>query len=254
MVIFVWGAKVFLSLNRAPADATPIYVVGKQWMWKLQHLEGQREINELHVPVGRSIKLIMSSEDVIHSFYIPAFRVKADVLPGRYTSIWFKATKPGEYHLFCAEYCGTKHSGMIGKVVAMVPVAYETWLAGGPREQSMTARGQFLFQNFSCNTCHRPDGQGRGPALEGIVGKAISLQNGQKVVVDDNYLRESILSPASKVLAGYQPIMPTFQGLVNEEALAQLLAYIKSLAPQVASVPGSTPVATDEGERRRSKP
>ena len=138
----------------------------------------------------------MSSEDVIHSFYIPAFRVKADVLPGRYTSIWFKATKPGEYHLFCAEYCGTKHSGMIGKVVAMEPAAYETWSAGGPREQSMTARGQFLFQNFSCHTCHRADGQGRGPALEGIFGKTISLQNGQKVVVDDNYLRESILTPA----------------------------------------------------------
>ena len=255
MVIFTWGAKVFLSLHRAPSDATPIYVVGKQWMWKLQHLEGQREINELHVPVGRSVKLIMSSEDVIHSFYIPAFRVKADVLPGRYTSIWFKATKPGEYHLFCAEYCGTKHSGMIGKVVAMEPVAYETWLAGGPREQSMTARGQFLFQNFSCHTCHRADGQGRGPALEGIFGKTISLQNGQKVVVDDNYLRESILTPASKVLAGYQPVMPTFQGLVNEEALAQLLAYIKSLAPQAATLPASSPVLpAPESERQNPKP
>jgi len=255
MVIFAWGAKVFLSLHRPPSDATPIYVVGKQWMWKLQHLEGQREINELHVPVGRSVKMIMSSEDVIHSFYIPAFRVKADVLPGRYTSIWFKATKAGEYHLFCAEYCGTKHSGMIGKVVALEPAAYETWLAGGPPEQSMTARGQFLFQNFSCNTCHRADGQGRGPALEGIFGKTIILQNGQKVVVDDNYLRESILTPASKVLAGYQPVMPTFQGQVNEEALAQLLAYIKSLAPQAAALPAAAPVSpTPQSERQNSKP
>jgi len=252
MVIFAWGAKVFLSLHRAPSDATPIYVVGKQWMWKLQHLEGQREINELHVPVGRSVKLIMSSEDVIHSFYIPAFRVKADVLPGRYTSIWFKATKPGEYHLFCAEYCGTKHSGMIGKVVAMEPVAYETWLGGGPREQSMTARGQFLFQNFSCHTCHRADGQGRGPALESIFGKTITLQNGQKVVVDDNYLRESILAPSSKVLAGYQPVMPAFQGVVNEDGLVQLLAYIKSLAPQAATLPESAP--PPESERQNSKP
>jgi cytochrome c oxidase subunit 2 len=201
------------------------------------------------------VKLIMSSEDVIHSFYIPAFRVKADVLPGRYTSIWFKATKPGEYHLFCAEYCGNKHSGMIGKVVAMEPVAYETWLAGGPREQSMTARGQSLFQNFSCNTCHRADGQGRGPSLEGIFGKTVTLQNGQKVVVDDNYLRESILTPASKVVAGYQPVMPIFQGLVNEEALAQLLAYIKSLAPQAATLPASTPTSpARESERQSSRP
>jgi len=196
----------------------------------------------------------MSSEDVIHSFYVPAFRVKADVLPGRYTSIWFKATTPGEYHLFCAEYCGTKHSGMIGKVVVMEPAAYETWLAGGPRDQSMTARGQFLFQNFSCYTCHRTDGKGRGPALEGIFGKTISLQSGQKVVVDDNYLRESILSPASKVVAGYQPVMPVFQGLVNEEALAQLLAYIKSLAPQASTLPASAPSPATGTERRNSKP
>jgi cytochrome c oxidase subunit II len=255
MFIFGWGAKVFLGLHRAPSDSTPIYVVGKQWMWKLQHLGGQREINELHIPVGRSVKLIMSSEDVIHSFYVPAFRVKADVVPGRYTSLWFKATQPGEYHLFCAEYCGTKHSGMIGKVVVMEPTTYETWLAGGPREQSMTARGQFLFQNFSCHTCHRVDGQGRGPALEGVFGRTITLQNGQKVVVDDNYLRESILSPASKVLAGYQPVMPAFQGLVNEEALAQLLAYIKSLAPSAATLPASAPVSTaPERERQNPKP
>ncbi len=253
MIIFGWGAKVFLSFNRAPADAMPIYVVGKQWMWKLQHLEGQREINELHIPVGRAVKLIMSSEDVIHSFYVPAFRVKADVLPGRYTSIWFKATQPGEYHLFCAEYCGTKHSGMIGKVVSMEPVAYEAWLSGGPREQSMTARGQTLFQNFSCHTCHKPDGSGRGPALEGIFGKSVTLQTGQAVVVDENYLRESILSPSSKVVAGYQPVMPAFQGLVNEDGLVQLLAFIKSLGPQAAAPPPSTgPVPGTE--RQNSKP
>lgn len=253
MIIFGWGAKVFLSLNRAPADSMPIYVVGKQWMWKLQHLEGQREINELHIPVDRAVKMIMSSEDVIHSFYVPAFRVKADVLPGRYTSIWFEATQPGEYHLFCAEYCGTKHSGMIGKVVAMEPVAYEAWLSGGPREQSMTARGQALFQNFSCHTCHKADGSGRGPALEGIFGKSVTLQTGQTIVVDENYLRESILSPSSKVVAGYQPVMPAFQGLVNEDGLVQLLAYIKSLAPQAAAPPPSTgPVPGTE--RQNSKP
>ncbi|MCI0423950.1 MAG: cytochrome c oxidase subunit II [Acidobacteria bacterium] len=255
LFIFGWGAKVFLSLHRAPADAMPVYVLGKQWMWKLQHLEGQREINELHIPVGRGVKLIMSSEDVLHSFYVPAFRVKADVLPGRYTYIWFKATQPGEYHLFCAEYCGTKHSGMIGRVVVMEPAAFEAWLSGGPPEQSMTARGQSLFQSFSCHTCHRADGQGRGPALEGIFGKTVSLQSGQAVVVDDNYLRESILAPASKVVAGYQPVMPAFQGLVTQDGLAHLLAYIKSLAPRAAMLPASAPAApAPDSQRQNSKP
>jgi cytochrome c oxidase subunit 2 len=255
MVIFVWGAKVFLTLNRPPTDAMPIYVVGKQWMWKLQHLEGQREINELHVPVGRSVRLIMSSEDVIHSFYIPAFRVKQDVLPRRYTSVWFRATQPGEYHLFCAEYCGTKHSGMIGKVVVMEPVAYETWLSGGPRDQSMSARGQALFQSFSCHTCHKADGSGRGPALEGIFGKIVTLQTGQKVLVDENYIRESILTPTLKVVAGYQPVMPTFQGQINEDGLVQLVAYIKSLTPAAGSPPAAAPAGpSPRSERQSSRP
>ncbi|MFN8005618.1 MAG: cytochrome c oxidase subunit II [Terriglobia bacterium] len=232
VVIFLWSARIYFSLSRPPSDAMPIYVVGKQWMWKLQHLEGQREINELHIPVNRDVRLIMSSEDVIHSFYVPAFRVKQDVLPGRYSTIWFKATRPGEYHLFCAEYCGTKHSGMIGKVVVMEPADFQNWLSGGSREESMQARGERLFQNFSCVNCHRPDGKGRGPALEGIYGKPVRLQTGQTVLVDENYLRESILSPGLKVVQGYQPVMPMFQGLINEEGLAQILAYLKSLSPQ----------------------
>ncbi len=248
MIIFAWGARIFLSISRAPVDATPVYVVGKQWMWKLQHLEGQREINELHIPVGRAVKLIMSSEDVIHSFYVPAFRVKADVLPGRYTSIWFKATQPGEYHLFCAEYCGTKHSGMIGKVVVMEPVAYETWLSGSPSNLSLAGRGEALFQKFSCHNCHKSDGSGRGPSLQGIFGKSVALQTGASVVVDDNYVRESILTPRAKVVAGFQPVMPTFQGLINEEGLVQLLAYIKSLTPQ------SNPAAPAGSERQSLKP
>ena len=244
MVIFAWGAKVFLSLHRPPSDATPIYVVGKQWMWKLQHLEGQREINELHVPVGRSVKMIMSSEDVIHSFYIPAFRVKADVLPGRYTSIWFKATKPGEYHLFCAEYCGTKHSGMIGWVTVMTPADYQTWLSGGTGEESLAMRGQKAFMSLACNSCHRSDGSGRGPVLDGLFGRVVELEGGQKIVADENYIRESILNPKAKIVAGYQPVMPTFQGLVGEEQLLQLVTYIKSLTPVQSGAPaGATPPA-----------
>jgi cytochrome c oxidase subunit II len=239
VIIFVWSAKIYFSISRPPADAMPIFVVGKQWMWKLQHLEGQREINELHIPVNRAVRLTMSSEDVIHSFYVPAFRVKQDVLPGRYTTLWFKATRPGEYHLFCAEYCGTKHSGMIGKVVVMEPADYQNWLSGGSREESMQVRGQRLFQNFSCVNCHRSDGTGRGPALEGIFGKPVRLQTGQTVIADENYLRESILNPGAKVVQGFQPVMPMFQGLINEDGLAQILAYIKFLSPRTSEDAGA---------------
>lgn len=235
MVIFFWGARIYFTISRSPANAMPIYVVGKQWMWKLQHLEGQREINELHIPIHRAVRLIMSSEDVIHSFYVPAFRVKQDVLPCRYTSIWFQATQPGEYHLFCAEYCGTKHSGMIGKVVVMEPADYQTWLSGGPGAESMSTRGQNLFQSFSCHNCHRSDGKGRGPALEGIYGKAVKLATGQTVIIDDNYVRESILNPLAKVVGGYAAVMPTFQGQINEDGLSQILAYIKSIGPQAVT-------------------
>lgn len=242
MIIFGWGAKIYFTISRSPADAMPIFVTGKQWMWKLQHLEGQREINELHVPVNRTVRLIMSSEDVIHSFYVPAFRVKADVLPGRYTSIWFRATQTGQYHLFCAEYCGTKHSGMIGKVVVMEPNAYQVWLSGGPRPESMTVRGQNLFQSFSCHTCHKRDGTGRGPVLDGIFGKPVTLQTGETVIADENYLRESILNPAAKFVAGYQPVMPMFQGLINEDGLSEIIAYIRSLAPPAEAPIGSVPV------------
>src|SRR2546428_3838236 len=217
MVIFVWGASVFFAMSRPPDETLNIYVVGKQWMWKFQHLDGQREINELHVPVGRAVKLIMTSEDVIHDVFVPAFRIKADVLPGRYTHIWFQATKPGRYHLFCAEYCGTRHSGMIGEVVVMEPSEYQTWLSGGAPEGSLAAAGEKLFQDLACVTCHRADAQGRGPMLQGLFGKTVQLLNGETVVADEAYVRESILRPSAKITAGYQPIMPTFQGLISEE-------------------------------------
>jgi cytochrome c oxidase subunit II len=229
VVIFVWGASVFFAMSRPPDETLNIYVVGKQWMWKFQHLDGQREINELHVPVGRAVKLIMTSEDVVHDVFVPAFRVKADVLPGRYTHIWFQATRSGRYHLFCAEYCGTRHSGMIGQVVVMEPTEYQAWLSGGAPGESLAAVGEKLFAELTCNTCHRPDGQGRGPVLVRVFGKTVTLQNGEMVTVDEAYIRESILQPTAKVVAGYQPIMPTFQGIVTEEQLLQLVEYVKSL-------------------------
>jgi len=229
MGIFYWGASVFVAMSRPPDQTLNVYVVGKQWMWKFQHLDGQREINELHVPVGRAVKLIMTSEDVIHDVYVPAFRVKADVIPGRYTHLWFEPTKPGTYHLFCAEYCGTRHSGMIGQIVVMEPNDYQSWLSGGSEEGSLASAGQKLFADLACNTCHRPDAQGRGPVLQNLFGKTVELASGERVVVDEAYIRESILNPMAKVTLGFQPIMPTFQGLVNEEGLLELIEYVKSL-------------------------
>jgi cytochrome c oxidase subunit 2 len=229
MVMFVWGASVFFSMARAPRGAMEVYVVGKQWMWKFQHLDGQREINELHVPVGRPVRLTMGSEDVIHSFFVPDFRVKMDVVPGKTSSVWFEATRPGRYHLFCTEYCGTKHSGMIGWIVAMEPADFQAWLAGGAAEGSMASRGEKLFQDLACHTCHAPDARGRGPVLDGLFGSPVRLQSGATLVADESYLRESIVNPTAKIVAGYEPLMPAFQGLISEEGLMQLIAYIKSL-------------------------
>jgi cytochrome c oxidase subunit 2 len=215
-----------------------VYVVGKQWMWKVQHMDGQREINELHVPVGRPVKLIMGSEDVLHSYFIPAFRVKADVIPGRYNVLWFTATKAGTYHLFCAEYCGTRHSGMVGSIVAMEPKAFQAWLGGGEASASPVAAGERLFQNLACNTCHMTGTQGRGPVLTNVFGQPVKLQDGSTVIADEAYIRESIVNPQAKVVAGYQPIMPTFQGLVTEEQLLQLISYVRSLSQQGAAPAG----------------
>ncbi|HET7294295.1 MAG TPA: cytochrome c oxidase subunit II [Vicinamibacteria bacterium] len=229
VAMFVWGATLFFSMNRPPDNAIDIQVVGKRWMWKLQHMTGQREINELHVPAGRPVRLTLTSEDVIHSFFVPAFRMKKDAVPGRYNVAWFEATRPGRYHLFCAEYCGTQHSRMIGWIVVMEPADFQTWLQGGPAPTSPVEAGQKLFSELNCATCHRPDSQGRGPVLDGVAGSTVRLANGETVTADEGYLRESILVPAAKVTDGYQPIMPTYQGQVSEEAVLQLIAYIQSL-------------------------
>jgi cytochrome c oxidase subunit 2 len=239
MMMFVWGAIVYMQEVRPPANAMEIFVVGKQWMWKFQHQEGQREINQLHVPLGRDVMLTMISQDVIHDVFIPAFRVKRDVLPGRYTTLWFRAIKPGRYHLFCSQYCGTMHSGMIGEVVVMEPAAYQAWLAGGNAEGSLASTGQKLFQQLGCATCHRFDTQGRGPNLVGVYGKPVLLDDGRTVIADDNYIRESVLTPGAKVVAGFKPIMPSFNGTVNEEQLLSLVAYVKSISQPEQRQPAS---------------
>jgi cytochrome c oxidase subunit II len=235
MVIFVWSANVFIALRTPPKDALDVFVVGRQWMWKVQHLEGRREINELHVPVGRPIKLNLTAEDVIHSFFIPAFRIKQDAVPGRYTEAWFEATTPGTYHLFCAEYCGTEHSRMIGRIVVLEPAEYQAWLSGAAIDGGaggavpVATSGQGLFERLGCATCHRGESGALGPALTTVFGSRVRLQDGGTVTADENYLRESILNPQAKIVAGYQPVMPTFKGQVSEEDLLQLITYIKTL-------------------------
>ena len=239
MVMFVWGAKVYFHMNRPPDDAMTVSVVGKRWMWKLQQPTGQREINELHVPVGRAVRLVITSEDTIHSFYVPAFRIKRDAVPGRYSQAWFRATKTGSYHLLCAEYCGTEHSRMNGRIVVMEPQAYQAWLAGGPPPESPLAAGERLFNEMGCITCHKPDSAQRAPVLGGIFGKQVLLTTGETVSVDDAYIRESIVNPVAKVVAGYQPVMPTYQGQLGEEQLIALVAYVRSLQAASADAPAA---------------
>jgi len=229
--IFAWSAQIYLDIIRPPAEATDIYVTGRQWMWKIQHQDGHREINELHVPTGQPFRLVITSEDVLHSFYIPAFRTKQDAVPGAFYHSWFQATKPGTYHLFCAEYCGTKHSTMIGKIVVMEPADYLRWRSGGTGG-SLAGQGERIFHQFNCHTCHSKDAGARGPNLEEVFGKPVMLEGGRQVMVDENYVRESILNPQAKVVAGFQPIMPTFAGQVSEEQIVELIAYIKSLSKQ----------------------
>ena len=229
MVLFAFGAKVYFDTYRIPPDAERYYVVGKQWMWKYQHPSGNRQINDLNVPVGRPIELVITSEDVIHSFYVPAFRVKRDAVPGRYSTAWFEATKVGTYDIFCAEYCGAEHSWMIGKIHVMEPHDYEAWLEGEEPAQSLVASGEDLFEEKACSTCHRPDSSARAPILNGLFGTEVALLGGGRATADDNYLRESIMNPSAKIVAGYQPIMPTYKGQLTEEEILELLSYIKSL-------------------------
>jgi cytochrome c oxidase subunit II len=238
MTIFGWGARVYFDQYKPPTNAIEIYVVGKQWMWKIQHATGQREINQLHVPVGRKIKLIMTSEDVIHDFFVPAFRTKADVVPGRYTTMWFEPTTPGTYHLFCAEYCGMNHSGMVGSVIVMEPREFDNWLSGNVGSTTPAAAGQQLYQTLGCASCHGANGEGgRGPTLAGVFGRTATLQSGETITVDEKYIRESILNPQAQLVVGFGPIMPTFQGQVSEDQVMQLVAFIKSL-----HVTGQVPV------------
>jgi cytochrome c oxidase subunit 2 len=234
MAMFAWGADLFFRLSRPPRDAMEITVVGKQWMWKIQHPDGTREINELHVPVGRPVRITLGSEDVIHNFSLPAFRVKMDAVPGKLTTLWFEATKVGTYHLFCAEYCGTNHSGMVGQVTVMTPEDYEAWLGGGRTSGTPVENGERLFADLACITCHKADSTGRGPSLVGVFGSTVELADGRTVIADENYLRESIMNSQAKVVRGYQGIMPPWQGMVSEENLLQLIAYIKSLRPAEA--------------------
>lgn len=252
LTFFIWGALIYFKERTPPTDATEVYVVAKQWMWKIEHMEGQREINELHVPTGQNVKLVMTSQDVIHSFFVPAFRIKQDVLPGRYTTLWFKATQAGTYHLFCAEYCGTSHSGMIGNIVVMEPQDYAQWMAGGPAAP-LADTGKQLFTSLGCSTCHRFDIQGRGPNLQAAYNKPVLLEDGRTVVADENYVRESILNPTAKIVNGFKPVMPTFQGLVTEEQLNALVAYVKSLNQPPAGTAGAQnqPAASPTGQPQK---
>ena len=229
MVIFVWSAKLYFAAAIPPKDVTDVYVVAKQWMWKLQHAQGQREINDLHVPLGQAIRLTMTSEDVIHSFFVPAFRMKQDVLPNRYTTAWFRATKPGVYHLFCAEYCGTKHSQMIGYVHVMEPQDYERWLSGSIAGEPPAEAGRKLFEGMRCDSCHKEEPDARGPTLRGLFGTQVALADGGTALANEEYMRESILRPMQRVTKGFEPLMPSFEGQLGEEEVLQLIAYIKSL-------------------------
>jgi cytochrome c oxidase subunit II len=225
-IMFLAGAKVFIRIQEAPKDAMEIYVMGKRWMWHTQHPTGPREINELHVPVGKPVRLLLISEDVVHDFGLPAFRIKQDVIPGRYTQEWFVATKPGQYHIFCDQYCGASHSKMVGTLYVMEPEKYRQWLEGRPADDPPRLAGEKLFAQYGCITCHST----RGPTMAGLYGRTVKLEGGQTVVADDNYLRESILYPSARIVQGFPPIMPSFAGQLTEDQVFQIIAYIKSLA------------------------
>jgi cytochrome c oxidase subunit 2 len=235
--LFVWGAQLFLNLQEAPKDALPVYVVAQQWMWKVQHLGGQREINELHVPLGPAVRLIMSSQDVIHSFFIPAFRIKHDVVPGAVESIWFRPRRPGVFHLFCAEYCGTDHSRMTGRIVVMEQATFEQWLTRQDVTGTLAAQGERLFRQFGCGGCHGAGGSVHAPALDGLYGKPVPLNDGTIEIADERFIRDSILKPRGQIVAGYEPVMPSYEGKISEDELVQITAYIKSLASAEAGKP-----------------
>jgi len=233
LALFVWGARLYLNLYDVPGDAQPIYVVAKQWMWKVQHPGGQREINELHIPINQSVRLIMSSQDVIHSFFIPAFRVKHDVLPGTSEEIWFDPRKAGVFHLFCAEYCGTDHSRMTGRIVVMQQPEFETWLARQDVNGTLASQGASLFRQLGCSGCHGNGSKVRAPALEGLYGSRVSLSDGTMEIADERFIRDSILKPRAKIAAGYQALMPAYEGKISEDEVVKIIAYVKSLGGEM---------------------
>jgi cytochrome c oxidase subunit 2 len=229
LICFVWGALLYFRIYNPPTNAMNIYIVGKQWMWKAEHPGGQHEINNLHVPAGRPVQLTMISQDVFHSFSIPDFRVKREVIPGRYSTVWFEATDPGTYHIFCTQYCGTKHSGMIGEVTVLSPEDYKKWTETSTSGMSLAQNGERLFASMGCGACHSGNAAARGPSLAGVYGSTLQLTNGSQVRVTDAYLRDAILNPSQHLTAGYAPIMPTYQGQISEEGLIDLVEYIKTL-------------------------
>ncbi len=230
LLCFVWGALLYFRIYNPPTNAMNIYVVGKQWMWKAEHPGGQHEINSLHVPVGRPVQLTLISQDVFHSFSIPAFRVKREAIPGRYTTVWFQATEPGTYHLFCTQYCGTDHSAMIGDIVVLTPDDYKAWTEQSTSGMSLSQNGERLYASLGCNACHSGAAAARGPNLANVYGNKVQLADGSQILVDDAYLRDSILNPSQHITAGYSPIMPTYQGQISEEGLIDLVEYIKNLS------------------------
>ena len=229
LVCFVWGALLYFRIYSPPVNAMNIYVVGKQWMWKAEHPGGQHEINALHVPIGKPVQLTMISQDVFHSFSIPDFRVKREVIPGRYSTVWFQATTPGTYHIFCTQYCGTQHSGMIGEVTALTPDDYQKWTQESTSGMSLAQNGERLFASMGCNACHSGTAAARGPNLAGVYGSKLQLANGSQVLVNDAYLRDAILNPSQHVTAGFAPIMPTYQGQISEDGLIDLVEFVKNM-------------------------
>jgi cytochrome c oxidase subunit 2 len=229
LVAFVWGALLYFRIYNPPANAMNIYIVGKQWMWKAEHPGGQHEINALHVPMGQPVQLTMISQDVFHSFSIPDFRIKREVIPGRYSTVWFEATQPGTYHLFCTQYCGTQHSGMVGEVTVLTPEDYKKWLQQSTSGMSLAQNGERLFSSMGCNSCHNGTAAARGPSLAGVYGSKLTLTDGSQILVDDAYLRDAILNPSKHVTAGFAPIMPTYQGQMSEDGLIDLVEFIKNM-------------------------
>jgi len=229
LVTFVWGALLYFRIYDPPANAMNIYVVGKQWMWKAEHPGGQHEINALHIPTGKPIQLTMISQDVFHSFSIPDFRIKREVIPGRYSTVWFEATQVGVYHLFCTQYCGTQHSGMVGEITVMTPADYKKWLEQSNSGQSLAQNGERLYASMGCNSCHNGTAAARGPSLAGVYGSKLTLTDGRQILVDDAYIRNAILNPSEHVTAGFAPIMPTYQGQISEDGLIDLVEFIKNM-------------------------